>query len=270
MDCEGYLELLSARLDGSLSPEEDAALREHLTRCPACRTAEAQLAVIHDLLGGLEEVPAPEGFAQSVMARIRQERSSRVLPLFRRPQFRALAGLAACLVLAAGVYGFSLHQRESALLNGFQQDAEISLSTIEPEEAGDSSQDGSALPFSLSPQGAEYNAAVYGSSGTPASSGQADPAPAVRAAKSPEFLADRAVLVLERMPEGADSLIPSEAAVTFSPDTGEEGYRWLDTGSEPEALTQIEQLAQEQDIPLSRSSQPEEALYDLVILLPER
>lgn len=270
MDCEGYLELLSARLDGSLSPEEDAALRDHLTRCPACRAAESQLAVIHELLGGLEEVPPPEGFAQSVMARIRQERASRVIPLFRRPQLRALAGLAACLVVAAGVYGFSLRQRESALRNGFQRDAGISLTAAGPEEAGDSSQDSSALPFSLSPQGAEDGAAVYGSSGTPASSGQAAPIPELRAAKAPELLADRAVLVLERMPEGADELIPSETAVTFSPDTGEEGYRWLDTGSEPEALAQIEQLAQEQDIPLSRSSQPEEALYDLVILLPER
>lgn len=268
MDCDGYLELLSARLDGPLSPAEDAALREHLARCPACRAAESQLAVIHEMLGGLEEVPAPEGFAQSVMARVRQEQSARVIPLFRRPQLRALAGLAACLVLAAGLYGFSLHQKESALRSGFQQDVGISLASAEPEEAGDSSQDGSALLFSLSPQGAE-DGAVYGSYSTPASSGQADPAPETRAAKSPEFLADRAVLVLERMPEGADDLIPPETAVTFSTDTGEEGYRWLDTGSEPEALAQIEQLALEQDIPLSRSAQPEEALYDLVILLPQ-
>ena len=46
MDCERCRELLSARLDGPLSAGEDSALREHLARCPACREAESQLAVI--------------------------------------------------------------------------------------------------------------------------------------------------------------------------------------------------------------------------------
>ena len=82
-------------------------------------------------------------------------------------------------------------------------------------------------------------------------------------------MADRAVLVLERMPDGAEDLIPPETEVTYSTNTGEEGYRWLDTGREPEVLDQIEQLAQEQDIPLFRPAQPEEALYHLVIPLPQ-
>ena len=81
-------------------------------------------------------------------------------------------------------------------------------------------------------------------------------------------MADRAVLVLERMPEGAEDLIPPETAVTYSTNTGEEGYRWLDTGSEPEVLDQIEQLAQEQDIPAARPDLPAD-LYHLVILLPQ-
>ena len=71
------------------------------------------------------------------------------------------------------------------------------------------------------------------------------------------------------MPDGAEDLIPPETAGTCSTNTGEEGYRWLDTGSEPEVLAQIEQLALEQDIPLFRPAQPEEALYHLVILLPQ-
>ena len=39
--------------------------------------------------------------------------------------------------------------------------------------------------------------------------------------------------------------------------------------NQPEVLAQIEQLALEQDIPLFRPAQPEEALYHLVILLPQ-
>ena len=269
MDCERCRELLSARLDGPLSAGEDSALREHLARCPVCREAESQLAVIHNMMAGLEEVPAPEGFAQSVMACVRKEQPSRVIPLRRRPQLRALAGLAACLVLAAGLYNISLGQKERALRSGFQQDAGISLTSAGPEEAGDSAQDSSALPFCFNAQSAEGGIALHDSSGTPASSGQTDPQPETRAAKSPEFLADRAVLVLERMPEGAEDLIPPETAVTRSSDTGEEGYRWLDTGSEPEVLDQIEQLAREQDIPAARPDLPADPLYHLVILLPQ-
>lgn len=267
MDCERCRELLSARLDGPLSAGEDSALREHLARCPACREAESQLAVIHNMMAGLEEVPAPEGFAQSVMARIRQERSSRVLPLFRRPQLRALAGLAACLALAAGLYNISLGQKERALRSNFHQDAGISLTSAGPEEAGDSAQDSSALPFCFNAQSAEGG--IAGPPARQASSEQTDPRPETKAVNSPELLADRAVLVLERMPEGAEDLIPPETEVTCSTNTGEEGYRWLDTGSEPEVLAQIEQLALEQDIPLFRPAQPEEALYHLVILLPQ-
>ena len=82
-------------------------------------------------------------------------------------------------------------------------------------------------------------------------------------------MADRAVLVLERMPDGAEDLIPPETEVTCSTNTGEEGYRWLDTGSEPEVLDQIEQLAREQDIPAARPDLPADPLYHLVILLPQ-
>jgi hypothetical protein len=267
VDCERCRELLSARLDGPLSAGEDSALREHLARCPACREAESQLAVIHNMMAGLEEVPAPEGFAQSVMARVRKEQPSRVIPLFRRPQLRALAGLAACLVLAAGLYNISLGQKERALRSGFQQDAGISLTSAGPEEAGDSAQDSSALPFCFTAQGNEDG--IAGPPARQASSEQTDPRPETKAVNSPELLADRAVLVLERMPDGAEDLIPPETEVTCSTNTGEEGYRWLDTGSEPEVLAQIEQLALEQDIPLFRPAQPEEALYHLVILLPQ-
>ena len=267
MDCERCRELLSARLDGPLSAGEDSALREHLARCPVCREAESQLAVIHNMMAGLEEVPAPEGFAQSVMACVRKEQPSRVIPLRRRPQLRALAGLAACLVLAAGLYNISLGQKERALRSNFHQDAGISLTSAGPEEAGVSAQDSSALPFCFTAQGNEDG--IAGPPARQASSEQTDPRPETKAVNSPELLADRAVLVLERMPEGAEALIPPETAVTRSSDTGEEGYRWLDAGREPEVLDQIEQLAREQDIPAARPDLPADPLYHLVILLPQ-
>ncbi len=99
MECDKYWELLSARLDGFLSAEEEGELDAHLAGCPDCRAAGAQLAALQGAFAELEEVEAPEGFAQGVMDRIRAEKRPKVIPLFRRPQARALAGLAACLGL---------------------------------------------------------------------------------------------------------------------------------------------------------------------------
>lgn len=85
-----------------LSDEEERELEEHLDQCPTCRAIEERLAALHDSFQGLEDIPAPEGFTQGVMDRVRAEQSRpKVVPLFKRPQFKALAGLAAC---AAPVY----------------------------------------------------------------------------------------------------------------------------------------------------------------------
>ena len=105
MDCQRCCELLSARLDGELTGEEERELEAHLKECPGCRTLAEQLSGLHEDFSALEEVPAPQGFAQGVMDRIRAEEQKKVIPLFRRPQFKAVAGLAACLVLCAGLYG---------------------------------------------------------------------------------------------------------------------------------------------------------------------
>ena len=111
--CERYTVLLSARLDGELTPEEAGELEAHLAQCRDCRALEERLAAIHSAFPELEEVPAPEGFAQSVMERVRatEDAKPKVVLLFRRPQFKVLAGLAACFVLCLGVYQAGLMSR---------------------------------------------------------------------------------------------------------------------------------------------------------------
>jgi len=104
--CDRYFELLSARLDRELTKEEAEEVELHCANCPKCRIMGAQLAELKEAFAGLEDVPAPEGFARGVMDRIRAEEAKpKVIPLFRRPRFRALAGLAACAVLVVGLYG---------------------------------------------------------------------------------------------------------------------------------------------------------------------
>ena len=124
--CERFEELLSQRLDQPLLPEEERELEDHLARCPRCRALAEDLEQLCGQFACLEELPAPEGFAQGMMDRIRalepepapaekpegrKEETEptempKVVPL-RRPMprwARTAAALAACCVLGCGVY----------------------------------------------------------------------------------------------------------------------------------------------------------------------
>ena len=61
-----------------------------------------QLQALHTSFSDLEEILAPEGFADSVMERIARESKPKVVPLFKRPQIRSLGALAACAALFVG------------------------------------------------------------------------------------------------------------------------------------------------------------------------
>lgn len=106
ISCERAWELLSQQLDGPLSPQERQELEEHLASCPACRNDREELIQMDQALRGLGEMEAPAGFTQRVMDQVRAESQKRpkVIPLWRRPQVRALAGLAACALLCIGIY----------------------------------------------------------------------------------------------------------------------------------------------------------------------
>ena len=263
MECDRYMELLSARLDGALTEEEERKLEEHLAACPDCRAAGAQLAALQSAFAEWEDIPAPEGFTQGVMDRIRAEEPKKVIPLFKRPQFRALAGLAACLVVAVGLYGASnpRQKTEDMMLRSFNQDVQ--------SEIGDGPQVNAALAApeaADAPQIAAYAAPVPEDSGTAEGMQKAAPNPAG------DGLEDDCPLVegtttLERMPEGAEELIPPETEVM--PADGQRGSIYLDLPLE--VLDQIERLAREQGIGVTaeRCSAPEaEVRYNLEILQP--
>ena len=63
MNCEQMTLLMSAWLDGELSELEEKQMKEHLERCPDCRVLMEQLQSLHTSFSDLEEIPAPEGFA---------------------------------------------------------------------------------------------------------------------------------------------------------------------------------------------------------------
>ena len=256
MACDQFLELLSARLDGALTEEEERELEEHLAACPDCRAVGAQLSALQGAFPELEEVPAPEGFTQGVMDRIRAEK--KVIPLFKCPQFRALAGLAACLVLVAGLYRASqpVHFEKTIKMDvtarSFSQDA------LTQETDG-------AASLEEVPQIAAY-AAPEATYGVTSDMQKAAPNPAEDGLEDDRLLVE-GTTTLERMPEGAAELIPPETAVI--PTDDRRGSIYLDLPLE--VLDQIERLAQEQGIGVTaeRCSAPEvEVQYNLEILQP--
>lgn len=256
MACDQFLELLSARLDGALTEAEEQELEEHLAACPDCRAVGAQLSALQGAFPELEEVPAPEGFTQGVMDRIRAEK--KVIPLFKRPQFRALAGLAACLVLVAGLYRASqpVHFEKTIKMDvtarSFSQDA-LTQET-----------DGAASLEEL-PQITAY-AAPEATYGVTSDMQKAAPNPAEDGLEDDRLLVE-GTTTLERMPEGAAELIPPETAVI--PTDDRRGSIYLDLPLE--VLDQIERLAQEQGIGVTaeRCSAPgAEVRYNLEILQP--
>ncbi len=105
MNCEQMTALLSAYVDGELTEQEEMQVQEHLAQCADCRALLEQLQALHTSFSDLEEIPAPEGFAQGVMSRIKAEErpKAKVIPLFKRPQVRAMAAVAACAVLCLGL-----------------------------------------------------------------------------------------------------------------------------------------------------------------------
>lgn len=210
MDCGRYLELLSARLDGALSEPEERELEAHLKSCPACRAAGAQFAALRPAFAELEDVPAPEGFAQRVMDRIRaSEPEKKIVPLFKRPRFRALAGLAACAALAVGLYGAVCPPRRDAELmtRGFSQDAFLGSVDVSADDRLRSVPDfsminadsdtgvplGETEHFFYETQKAVPNPAADGLDG----------------AAEPPFAA---VITFERLPEGWEELFPGVAS----------------------------------------------------------
>ena len=72
MTCDQAMALLSAKIDGALTPEEAQQLQAHLDACPDCRALLEAMTSMEDKVKGLEQ-PVPERFREGVMYRIEQE-----------------------------------------------------------------------------------------------------------------------------------------------------------------------------------------------------
>ena len=117
--CEEYKALISALIDDEISDTDRGSLMAHLIACEDCRLYWEDQFAIHEAMADLSVI-APVGFADGVMARIRetkQEQPKRKIISFPR----RFAGLAACCaVVVLGIFaarGGILTMNDSATSN---------------------------------------------------------------------------------------------------------------------------------------------------------
>lgn len=106
LDCDQALELISAKIDNELTPQEEAALAEHLAACPACGALLAEFELMHDAMP--EPAVPPAGLTEQIMDQVRR---SKVVPLEPQKQpkkavhwkrWASIAAVLALVLLGAG------------------------------------------------------------------------------------------------------------------------------------------------------------------------
>lgn len=129
--CEEYEVWISAFLDGELDGKDRAELMEHMAACRSCQRYFDDLVAIHDALDQ-EEAPVPEGFAEQVMARVRETEQEAPRRSISFPHWRQWTALAACCALAVlGLWSF-----RSARGDRIVQDAALASMPYAAQEAG--------------------------------------------------------------------------------------------------------------------------------------
>lgn len=99
-DCDRALELISAGLDGALTPEEKDWLEKHLEHCPDCRALDADFAALHQLLPTLVPEP-PAELKGRIMDAVRAEKTVAFPdPAQKKPRLRWKAWVSVAAVAA--------------------------------------------------------------------------------------------------------------------------------------------------------------------------
>lgn len=98
-------DLIAPYVLGAVSPEEEREVRSHIMSCEDCmREAEGFSGTAASLALAVDEAPVPKGFADSILARVQEERPA-LAPAPAKADWwfrwrKALAGVAAVSILA--------------------------------------------------------------------------------------------------------------------------------------------------------------------------
>lgn len=104
--CNEYTELISAAVDGALSPAQQEMLETHLASCPDCAALFRELSALHNALSSLPQVEPPVELKSRILEEVAQEK---LLP-FSPPEKKGLSRhsqrwLATAAALALVVFG---------------------------------------------------------------------------------------------------------------------------------------------------------------------
>jgi len=108
-DCDKYIELISAALDGACSPAELDELKAHLMVCPHCRALCVDLKKLQDAMVKLPAAKPPADLKERIMAAIEADNVT-PLPVKKKaanPWKRWGSVAAAALLVALGAWGLS-------------------------------------------------------------------------------------------------------------------------------------------------------------------
>lgn len=148
--CEDFLELLDSFLDGELPPDQMLRVQAHLDACPACREYVDDVLTLRAAFPSVEDTVVPEGFADTVMERVRASTPKPVV-LRRRRWMGTVAALAACcalvVLLRSGPVGLDGGWKDSTAVmeDAVESAACEDVEDVSLQSAGDASADGGAM-----------------------------------------------------------------------------------------------------------------------------
>ncbi|MBR2743534.1 MAG: zf-HC2 domain-containing protein [Clostridia bacterium] len=100
MACEDFITLIFKKIDGEISPEEDARLTEHMNGCETCREEFSELSALEETLLSLPEYDVPPSFAAEVTKKLRTQGAK-----IHKPRFKPYFSIAAaCIVLVVVLF----------------------------------------------------------------------------------------------------------------------------------------------------------------------
>jgi anti-sigma factor RsiW len=108
MNCDEFLAVLDAYIDGQTTPEREAECRAHIAACPSCRAAAARRRALSSVLAEHTQMhPAPPGLAATIARDLSANARSAPRPIRLTPAW-AWVSLAACTALGVATLWLAL------------------------------------------------------------------------------------------------------------------------------------------------------------------
>lgn len=210
--CEEFAALLDPYIDGELSPEETARVREHLRTCDGCRAYVQAALAMRDAFPEAEDTPVPDGFAAGVMAAIRADAAPRKR---RRPRWaKTLLPLAACCAVVVLAVSGLPRPSDTAVADNLESQAEIAAPAEAAAPDADSSEEDTAAT-AYAAQSGEDTADVPDSTVTATDLPKTDAA-APHAQEQPSLATDPKISIVPREGTSAEEAVPETAPATFA------------------------------------------------------